>query len=43
MPYLKDNRQAWEMDADGHYTRKNSRGTPARSAQMILLAELAQD
>ena len=42
-PYLKDNRQAWEMDADGHYTRKNTRGTPARSAQMILLAELAQD
>ena len=41
-PYLKDNRQAWDMRADGHYVRKNPRGTLPRSAQMMLLGELAQ-
>jgi polyphosphate kinase len=42
-PYLKDNRQAWDMSADGHYARKNPRGTLPRSAQMMLLGELAQE
>ncbi|MCX7140678.1 MAG: polyphosphate kinase 1 [Proteobacteria bacterium] len=41
MPYLKDNRQAWEMNGDGHYIRKNSRGTLPRSAQSMLLGQLA--
>ena len=41
-PYLKDNRQAWDMRADGHYARKQTRGTLPRSAQMMLLGELAQ-
>jgi hypothetical protein len=41
-PYLKDNRQAWDMRADGHYVRKNPRGTLPRSAQMMLLGELAR-
>jgi polyphosphate kinase len=40
-PYLKDNRQAWDMTADGRYARKNPRGTLPRSAQMMLLGELA--
>ena len=40
-PYLKDNRQAWDMDADGHYARKNPRGTLPRSAQLMLLGQLA--
>jgi len=42
-PYLKDNRQAWDMRADGHYARKKTRGTLPRSAQMMLLGELAQE
>jgi polyphosphate kinase len=42
-PYLKDNRQAWDMSADGHYTRRNPRGTLPRSAQMLLLGELARE
>ncbi|MFH0934831.1 MAG: polyphosphate kinase 1 [Pseudomonadota bacterium] len=42
-PYLKDNRQAWDMSADGHYTKKNPRGTLPRSAQQILLGELTQE
>jgi polyphosphate kinase len=42
-PYLRDNRQAWDMDADGHYVRKNPRGTLPRSAQMTLLAELSHE
>jgi len=42
-PYLNDNRQAWEMNADGHYKRKNARGTLPRSAQTLLLGELARD
>ena len=40
-PYLEDNRQAWDMDADGHYTHKHSHGALSRSAQMMLLGELA--
>ena len=42
-PYLKDNRQAWDMRADGQYARKKTRGTLPRSAQMTLLGELARD
>ena len=42
-PYLKDNRQAWDMDAGGHYARKNPRGTLPRSTQLALLGELAQE
>ncbi|MSQ71611.1 MAG: polyphosphate kinase 1 [Betaproteobacteria bacterium] len=36
-PYLLDNTQAWEMDADGHYYRKIARGRVRRSAQKQLL------
>ncbi len=35
--YLADNSQAWEMDSDGRYHRKSSRGKVARSAQEQLL------
>ena len=42
-PYLKDNRQAWDMRADGQYARKKTRGTLPRSAQMTLLGELARE
>jgi polyphosphate kinase len=35
--YLTDNQQAWEMSADGSYSRKLTRGKP-RSAQAELLA-----
>jgi polyphosphate kinase len=42
-PYLKDNRQAWDMSADGHYARKKARGTLPRSAQMMLLGELGRE
>ncbi|MDR2688285.1 MAG: polyphosphate kinase 1 [Azoarcus sp.] len=38
--YLGDNCQAWEMHADGSYSRQNPRSTP-RNAQNLLLAELA--
>ncbi len=40
-PYLADNNQAWEMDADGNYQRRKSRGRIPRSAQEQLLAMLA--
>jgi polyphosphate kinase len=41
-PYLRDNTQAWEMNADGVYRRRTpGRGRPY-SAQQALLAELAQ-
>jgi len=40
-PYLADNSQAWEMDADGNYQRRKSRGRIPRSAQEQLLATLA--
>jgi polyphosphate kinase len=39
-PYLKDNSEAWEMDADGSYRRRRHRGR-AYSAQSKLLAALA--
>ncbi|MDR0565347.1 MAG: polyphosphate kinase 1 [Azoarcus sp.] len=38
--YLTDT-QAWDMQPDGHYRHKNSRRIPPRSAQNMLLAELA--
>ena len=38
-PYLGDNCQAWELDGDNHYRRKNPR-TTRRAAQEILLKEL---
>ena len=38
-PYLGDNCQAWELDSDNHYRRKNPRST-RRAAQEILLKEL---
>jgi polyphosphate kinase len=40
-PYLSDNSQAWEMDADGNYRLRRSRGRLPRSAQEQLLAMLA--
>ncbi|MDK2124099.1 polyphosphate kinase 1 [Parachitinimonas caeni] len=39
-PYLVDNTQAWEMQPDGRYKRKASRGGKVRSAQASLLADL---
>jgi polyphosphate kinase len=41
-PYLTDNSQAWEMDADGSYHRRRTRGRLPRSAQEQLLAMLAK-
>jgi polyphosphate kinase len=40
-PYLSDNSQVWEMDADGNYRLRRSRGRLPRSAQEQLLAMLA--
>lgn len=40
-PYLADNSQAWEMDAEGHYKRHAVRGAKAHSAQAQLLEQLA--
>jgi polyphosphate kinase len=42
-PYLSDNSQVWEMDSEGGYRRKKSRGRIPRSAQDYLLGELAAD
>jgi polyphosphate kinase len=39
--YLDDNSQAWEMDSDGHYHRRQPGRGRSRCAQMELLAELA--
>jgi polyphosphate kinase len=41
-PYLVDNTQAWEMNGEGHYRRKTSRGAKTRSAQLALMNELAE-
>ena len=42
-PYLKDNCQAWEMDAEGKYRRKSSRkGSKVVCAQAQLMQVLAQ-
>ena len=41
-PYLKDNSQSWEMDADGHYhLRATTRSSKKLCAQEALLTELA--
>ncbi|CAG0928760.1 MAG: Polyphosphate kinase [Rhodocyclaceae bacterium] len=40
LPYLADNNQAWQMDADGRYRRKRSR-KKGFSAQDALLADLS--
>ncbi|MBV8656375.1 MAG: polyphosphate kinase 1 [Burkholderiales bacterium] len=40
-PYLVDNAQAWEMQPDGRYRKKQARGGKLRSAQAMLLEELA--
>jgi polyphosphate kinase len=42
-PYLSDNSQVWEMDSEGNYRRKKSRGRIPRSAQDHLLGMLAAD
>ncbi|MEO7494868.1 MAG: polyphosphate kinase 1 [Massilia sp.] len=43
-PYLKDNSNAWELDADGHYTRRKARGKQTTfSAQHYLMALLGSD
>jgi polyphosphate kinase len=40
--YLKDNAQAWEMDADGHYERRKPRRSEPKIAQERLLAQLSR-
>ena len=40
--YLADNCQAWEMQSDGRYRLRKTRGRQ-RSAQQQLLAEFAED
>ncbi|MGH8670624.1 MAG: polyphosphate kinase 1 [Burkholderiales bacterium] len=40
-PYLKDNRQAWEMNAAGEYRRKKTRTGRAFCAQETLLTQVA--
>jgi polyphosphate kinase len=41
-PYLKDNCQAWEMNAKGVYSRKKSLKVKPQSAQQHLLSTLAE-
>jgi polyphosphate kinase len=40
-PYLRDNQQAWEMDADGTYHRRRAGRAKPHCAQLELLAALA--
>ena len=40
-PYLKDNMQAWEMDATGHYRLRAGRKKSGYSAQEELMRMLA--
>ena len=41
--YLADNREAWELDAEGRWSKvKARRGTKRRSAQNELLARLRE-
>ncbi len=42
-PYLKDNTQAWEMQADGSYRQKKPGRALAFSAQGYLLGEFGQE
>jgi len=39
--YLQDNCQAWDMDGEGHYRRKNTRRAAPKCAQDELLKQLA--
>jgi len=39
--YLQDNRQAWDMDGEGHYRRKSTRRAKPKCAQSELLRQLA--
>jgi polyphosphate kinase len=41
-PYLEDNSQAWEMDADGRYHQRSPRRGRPQAAQEILLETLAR-
>ena len=41
-PYLADNVEAWEMDANGRYKRRVPRGRHALRAQGVLLERLAR-
>jgi polyphosphate kinase len=42
-PYLKDNTNAWELGADGRYTRRRPRGKQAAfSAQQYLMKTLGK-
>ncbi len=41
-PYLKDNRNTWEMSADGDYRRKVTRRGKLYAAQDSLIADLAK-
>ena len=42
-PYLKDNTNAWELGADGRYTRRRARGKQAAfSAQQYLMKTLGK-
>ncbi|MCB1742889.1 MAG: RNA degradosome polyphosphate kinase, partial [Gammaproteobacteria bacterium] len=43
MIYLRDNMQAWELGADGTYTRVQHEQAPALSAQAWLLERLAEN
>jgi len=40
-PYLADNTEAWEMDAEGRYKRRQPRGAQACTAQSLLLGRMA--
>jgi hypothetical protein len=42
MPYLHDNTQAWQMDADGAYRLLAPEAGAAESAQQLLLEQLSQ-
>ncbi len=39
--YLQDNRQAWDMDGEGHYRHKSTRRAAPKCAQDELLRQLA--
>ncbi|HZZ95326.1 MAG TPA: polyphosphate kinase 1 [Usitatibacter sp.] len=41
-PYLEDNTQAWDMGPDGSYKRAKAPRGKAKSAQLLLLKELAK-
>ena len=43
MPYLKDNRNSWELDADGNYHRRRPQSDQAGfSAQEFLMQTLGR-